>query len=115
MFVPPGWGECEGMSFENLRVYQAAERLDQLVLVLIAMVPRGFGDDIDDLRRACGSILHNIAEAYGSIYPGVKINHLGIARGSADEARSVLRRLVRRGGLPESAIRKPRELIRLIT
>ncbi len=83
------------MSFEKLRVYQAAERLDAKVLELIAKMPRGHAKDIDQLKRASASILYNIAEAYGSESPGRKGTFLEIARGSSDEVRSILRRLVR--------------------
>jgi four helix bundle protein len=83
------------MSFEKLRVYQAAERLDAIVLRLIRKISRGHAKDIDQLKRACASILYNIAEAYGSESPGRKAAFLEIARGSSDEVRAVLRRLVR--------------------
>jgi four helix bundle protein len=87
------------MAFENLRVYQAAELLDKLVLELISTLPRGHGKDADQLKRACAAILYNIAEASGSEYPGRKISFLEISRGSADEVRAILRRLVQAGAV----------------
>ncbi|HSL69035.1 MAG TPA: four helix bundle protein [Longimicrobiales bacterium] len=87
------------MGFEKLRVYQAAEQLDAEINVLIRKVPRGFARDVDQLRRASASIPYNIAEAYGSEQPGRKISFLEISRGSADETRAILRRLVMRGAL----------------
>jgi four helix bundle protein len=94
------------MSFEYMRVYQAAVLLDTLVIALAAQVARGFAKDIDQLLRAAASVLLNIAEAYGSEQPGKKINHLEIARGSADETRAALQRLVRRGALSEKQIQR---------
>ena len=94
------------MTFENLRVYQAAELLDQCVIAVIELIPRGFARDIDQLKRASAAVLHNIAEAHGNDV-GRKVLHLEIARGSADETRSVLRSLVARGALPRNAIQRP--------
>ena len=82
------------MSFEKLHVYQAAERLMAMLDDLFADAPPGFSKDISHGRNAASSILYNIAEAYGSKGQGKTINHLGIARGSADEVRAVLRRLI---------------------
>ncbi len=83
------------MTFENLHVYQAAELLDKKVHDLIERIPRGHSKDIDQLRRATGSLVYNIAEAHGSEQPGRKINFLEISRGSSDEVRAILRRLSR--------------------
>src|SRR5262245_43552819 len=94
------------MSFEKLRVYQAAELLDDMVTALIPTIKRGYAKDVDQLRRASASVAYNIAEAYGS-EGGRKVAHLVIARGSADETRSVLRRLASRGALSKRAIEKP--------
>jgi four helix bundle protein len=81
------------MGFETLRVYQAAEVLDRQIKELVARVPRRYCDDLRQLDRAVGSVLNNVAEAYGSEYPGRKRYHLEVARGSVDESRAVLRRL----------------------
>ena len=98
------------MSFEKLRVYQAAERLDQMVLERIARMPRGHAKDIDQLRRASGSVLNNIAEAYGSESPGRKAAFLENSRGSSDEVRSALRRLARAGAIDVRGIHAPAQL-----
>jgi four helix bundle protein len=97
---PREGSERHGMTFEKLRVYQAAELLDGKIQELIKTLPRGHSKDADQLRRASGSILYNIAEAYGSEYPARKFSFLEISRGSADEARAILRRLVRAHALP---------------
>jgi four helix bundle protein len=102
------------MGFEYMRVYQAAILLDALVIELVRELPKGFGKDVDQLLRAVGSVLLNIAEAFGSEQPGKKINHLEIARGSVDEARAAMQRLVRRGALTEPQIRRPGALTKTI-
>ena len=85
------------MSFEKLKVYQAAQLLDNEVNRLIGTLPRtGYGDDIRQLRRTVGSVLYNIPEAQGSEAPGTKRNHLSIARGASDEARAAIQRIGRK-------------------
>jgi four helix bundle protein len=102
------------MGFERLRVYQAVEQLDAETQQLIRNVTRGNADDLNQPGRSCGSILFNIPEAYGAGTPGKKRNHLAIARGEADEVRAVLRRLVKKGCLKESEIRRACELTSVI-
>jgi four helix bundle protein len=103
-----------GMTFENLRVHQAAELMDDLVVALVATIPRGYARDIDQLKRASASVPYNIAEANGCKHPGRKAYHLEVARGSADETRSILRRLVSRGALTQKAIERPCALTQAI-
>jgi four helix bundle protein len=95
------------MSFEKLRVYQAAELLDRIVNGLIPDVKEGYAGDVAQLRRAAASVPYNIAEAFGSVHKGQKIYHLGIARGSVDETRSVLRKLAKAGALKPTLILRP--------
>src|SRR5262245_53607453 len=94
------------MTFHNLRVYRAAELLDEMVMQLLAEMPRGYGREVDQLKRASASVPHNIAEAHGC-EAGRKAIHLEIARGSVDEVRSILRGLARRGALTPQAIKRP--------
>src|SRR5262245_39195595 len=101
------------MAFEKLRVYQAAEQLNDMVNELVALIPRGHAREIDNLRRAAASIPYNIAEAYGSS-GGRRVLHLEIARGSADETRSIFRGLARRGALRRQAIDRPCAFARTI-
>ena len=86
------------MSFHKLRVYQAAELLDELVGEIIGRVT-GQEKDVNQLKRAAPSVPYNIAEAFGSEHNGQKINHLGIARGSVDETRAILRKLAKAGAV----------------
>ena len=98
------------MSFERLRVYQAAQRLDMEVRAIAAEIGPRHLSDIDHLQRSTGSILYNIAEAYGSVSPGVERNRLGTARGESDEVRAVLRRLASKAATTEKRIRYACEL-----
>ncbi|HUP88623.1 MAG TPA: four helix bundle protein [Longimicrobiales bacterium] len=94
------------MGFEKMRVYQAALLLDAEACRLIVGIGRGYGDDVNQLLRALGSILFNIAEAYGSDTVGRKRYHLQVARASSDESRSVLQRLAARGAFDGKSILK---------
>jgi four helix bundle protein len=94
------------MSFQKLRVYQAAELLDQLISELLPRV-QGHEKDVNQLKRAAPSVAYNIAEAFGSEHSGQKINHLGIARGSVDEPRAILRKLAKSGSLSPDEISRP--------
>jgi four helix bundle protein len=93
-----------------LRVYQAAELLDGEVLSLLANIGRGHSSDLNQLRRASGSVTNNIAEAHGSEQIGRKASFLEIARGSCDETRAVLRRLVRGGALSDQQVQRASRL-----
>lgn len=102
------------MSFERLRVYQAAERLDVEVRGVVKELGSRHLSDIDHLSRSAGSIMFNIAEAYGAGTPGGQRNRLGTARGESDEVRAVLRRLVARNALPPKRIQNACELTSVI-
>lgn len=81
---------------------------------LFKSVPPGFARDVTHARNAASSILYNIAEAVGSLGYGKKANHLGIARGSADEVRAVLRRLSIGRAYTEKQVAPPSILSRTI-
>ncbi|HEY0673177.1 MAG TPA: four helix bundle protein [Longimicrobiales bacterium] len=102
------------MSFEKLRVYQAAELMQSLVEQLLERAPGVSAKDADQLRRASASVPYNIAEAFGSEHPGQKIYHLGIARGSADETRAILRKLAKTGALSPATATRPSILARTV-
>jgi four helix bundle protein len=106
--------QLRGMSFEKLRVYQAAELLATLVEQLLASTPRVNRSDADQLRRASASVAYNIAEAFGSEHPRQKINHLGVARGSADETRAILLKLAKTGAVPAAQTMRPSTVARTI-
>src|SRR5687768_6582913 len=102
------------MTFEKLRVYQAAEQLDDMIIAMVAQVPPGHAREVDQLKRSSASVPHNIAEAHGCDQPGRKSNHLQIARGSVDETRSIMRRLAARRALTTRVIERPSILARTI-
>lgn len=102
------------MSYENLRVYQAATRLRRAVDALCVGVPKRFADDIKHLQKTLGQIEDGISEAYGVEYPGRKKGHLKMARGSADEARGQMNRLADRGAFTPEQIKAPCILARTI-
>lgn len=102
------------MSFEHLRVYQAAELLDLEITALLELFPPGLAKLKDQLRRAAASVPFNIAEAYGSLEKGNKSTHLGIARGSADETRAGLRKCVRDGILTQKQVERASNLCRTV-
>ena len=102
------------MSFENLRVYKAAELLIMLVEQLLDSTPRISRSDADQLRRASASVAYNIAEAFGSEHPRQKIYHLGVARGSADETRAILMKLAKTGVMPAAQTMRPSTVARTI-
>src|SRR5690606_10796720 len=95
---------------EQMRMYQAAERLlievDQLLPGARAAASRM----ADHLERSCDSVMFNMAEGIGSFTPKVKINAYDIARKEANEARAVLRRLMLRGVFTYAEIRTAHDL-----
>lgn len=92
------------MSFEKLRVYQAAQELrkevDKLGNVLNIRFAALFGHADD----AADSIMNNIAEGSGSIYPRKRISFYDIAIGSAREVSGSLRSLDQRGAFGGASV-----------
>jgi four helix bundle protein len=84
------------MSFEQLRVYQAAQHLRAEVDRLKEKLKPGFENAFKHVDEAVDSITNNIAEGSASIYPARQRNFFDVAHGSAREARSGLRELDRR-------------------
>ena len=83
------------MSFEKLRVYQAAVSLEQQVRALLPSIPWQFKNDKSQLLRMATAVSYNVAEAYGLDREGRKRSHLEIARGAVDEGRAILISLVK--------------------
>jgi four helix bundle protein len=106
MEVPRRFQHLRFMSFEKMRVYQAAQLLDAEVQHLIGNRTLPRGDDLDQVYRSIGSLLFNIPEAYGSDTVGRKRYHLSVARGSVDETRSVLNRLIANGFILAAAAKR---------
>ena len=84
-------------SFENLAVYQLAERLADDVWELVLQWPRLAQDTVGkQLIRACDSIGANIAEGSGKGTYADNRRYVRVARGSLYESRHWLRRAFRR-------------------
>lgn len=78
---------------ENLDIYKLAVRLEIFIHKVLLKFP---SDEkyrsVDNLKRSSSSVPNNIAESYGKYSYGVKINHLYIARGEAEETKSGIER-----------------------
>jgi four helix bundle protein len=78
------------LSFQKLDVYQRSIEFLALVHRLLAKVPKGHADLVDQLRRSSQSTPQNIAEGAGRMSKADKARHYTIARGSAMESASHL-------------------------
>jgi four helix bundle protein len=95
-------------AFERLDVYRVAVEFDQVMSE--ALVGRR-GPDVDQLDRAIGSVLSNIAEA--STHPSApnKLRIYRLALGEAAECLNLINRLERRRQLPRLTYNRGRSLI----
>ena len=78
------------LSHEKLTVYQYSIRFTAFAVNLIANLPKGNADLIDQFRRAALSIPLNIAEATGKTGCADNARSFAIARGSALECGALL-------------------------
>jgi len=77
--------------FEEIESWKTARQLTNMVYVLGSQA--GFNRDFglrDQIRRACVSVMSNIAEGFESRTDVQFINFLGIAKASAGEVRAQL-------------------------
>ncbi len=89
------------ISFEQLRVYQAAEQLEDAAWDLVAEWDRFARDTLgNQLVRAADSVGANIAEGYGRGSYADNKRFFRIARGSLCEVRHFLRRADKRKLIP---------------
>jgi four helix bundle protein len=84
------------LAHEKLDVYRLAKELDMLVVTVGKRAGRGNGWLVDQLSRASGSTVLNIAEANGRAGAD-RFQHLRIAKGSVFETDSALDLLDHRG------------------
>lgn len=105
--------------FEELICWQKAREFDKLIFQLTQHT--GFSKDfslLDQIRRASGSVMDNIAEGFEREGNKEFLNFLSIAKGSAAEVRSQLYRALDRNYLNQAdfdkATKVNQEVIRLI-
>lgn len=82
--------EVPVLSHEKLIVYQTATKLLALTTKVYKEFPKGYGDIVDQLRRASFSIPLNIAEGAGKSTKPDSGRFFAIARGSALECAAIL-------------------------
>lgn len=81
------------VGINNLKIYKLAERLEIFLYKVTKTFPlEEKYRSIDQIKRSSSSVVNNIAEAYGRYSYGVKIHHLYIARGEAEETKSGVER-----------------------
>ena len=98
----------------KLRVYDRALDLIVEVLLVLKQAQPGWSELQDQLKRACTSIILNIAEGAGEWRPGEKARFYRIAIRSAAEADAALEILVRVGALAAADIVKAQEMLQEI-
>lgn len=90
-------------SFEDLQVWQAARELSNEIYSLT--LTNGFSKDFslkDQINRAVGSVMDNIAEGFERGGNKEFIQYLSIAKGSCGEVRSQLYRALDRNHIIET-------------
>lgn len=94
-----------GSDLNDLRVFQEAEALSQVVWKVVERWERFAKSTVgEQLVRAADSVGANIAEAYGRYHYADKIRILYIARGSLYETRFWLRQAFRRNLLTKDEV-----------
>ena len=102
--------------FENLRVYNLAEEIADLVWEVVSKWDYFAKDTLGkQLVNSADSMGANLAEGYGRGSHADNRRFAKIARGSLFEVRHWLRRAYRRGLLTEQEISKLQELIKELT
>jgi four helix bundle protein len=90
-------------SFEEIEVWQLARQFCQDIFNI--MQYNGLKTDFalkDQINRSSGSVMDNIAEGFGRDGTKEFVNFLSIAKGSANESRSQLHRILDRNYISES-------------
>ncbi|MEX1181676.1 MAG: four helix bundle protein [Gemmatimonadota bacterium] len=96
---------------DKLDAYNMARAFTREVESLMKRVPRGYAEQLDQLRRASLSITLNTAEGAGEFAPKEKARFYRIARRSGTEAAAVLDSFVDRGLLEELDIEGARAIL----
>jgi four helix bundle protein len=98
------------LDHERLDAYRVAAALDQLVARLARQSGRGHAWLFDQVQRASGSALLNLAEAVGRDGPD-RARCLKISRGSALEVDAAITLMEHRGLCPPDARAQARQLV----
>jgi len=105
-------GEGKFVPFENLRVYQLAEELADVIWDLVAAWDRFAKDTLGkQMTRAADSIGANISEGCGRGTSKDNCRFIHIARGSLNETRHWLRRAWKRQLLTQTQINQLKALL----
>ena len=80
---------------------------------LVVRIPKGYGDIVDQLRRAALSVPLNIAEGSGK-FSRDAVRFYTIARGSALECAAILDALEVMAVFDEANLKQPRDLLERI-
>ena len=99
--------------FQRLDVYRASTQFLGLTSKLVTGIPRGYGDLVDQLRRAALSVPLNIAEGSGK-FSRDAVRFYAIARGSALECAAILDALEALSLFGESDLNQARDLLERI-
>ena len=99
--------------FQRLDAYRAATEFLGVTCKLVAAVPKGYGDIVDQLRRAALSVPLNIAEGSGKFNRDA-VRFYTIARGSALECAAILDALEAMTVFDEANLKEGRDLLERI-
>lgn len=102
------------LDHERLEVYQLARQHARECAALIAQLPRGRSDALEQYRRASLSLPLNVSEGAGEFAPREKARLYRIARRSADECSALLDHLVDVDMATTEQIRPAKQLLRRI-
>ena len=96
--------------FQRLDVYRASTEFLGMTSRLVTRIPKGYGEMVDQLRRAALSVPLNIAERSGK-FSRDAVRFYTIARGSALECAAVLDALEAMAVFDEATLEQPRALL----
>ena len=99
---------------QRVRMLEVSEALQDELDRLVPLIGGKDANAIDNLRRSAESISFNMGEAVVAWKPKVKISKYEICRCEANEVRTILRLLVRRGALTQQQTQRAYNLTGLL-
>ena len=99
--------------FQRLDAYRAATEFLGMMCKLVVRIPKGYGDIVDQLRRAALSVPLNIAEGSGKFNRDA-VRFYTIARGSALECAAILDALEVMAVFDDANLKQARDLLERI-